>query len=159
MFAIIDAMNISFWESKTLSKGNKSCFTFCFCDTSKLPSVLLFSSLFRESASLFMWVRQVSRQEMPAGSSSVSSMASGLTVSSWTLQQNPTLVTTRSTLSSTLGALDVTFQERYMWTWSPQWSVSSLVYFYPPYLCFLLPLPSSYYMWSYASSVSASPST
>lgn len=83
--------------------------------------------LFRESASLSMWARQVSRQEMPAGSSSALSTASVLMASSWRLRQSQTLVMTPSTPSSILGALGVMFQERYMWTWSPQLLVSSPV--------------------------------
>lgn len=97
-----------------------------------------------------MWVRQVCRQVTPAGSSSVSSTASVLTGSSWTILRDPTLVKTHSTLSSTLGALGVMFPEPYTSTWSPQWLVSSHMFiFYPPYLrCFLLlQLPSSYCVW------------
>lgn len=89
--------------------------------------MFLFFYLFRESASPSMWVRPVSRQEMPAGSSSASSTASVRTASSWTVPHNRTLVKTRSTPSSTPGALGVMSPERYMWTWSPLWLVSRLV--------------------------------
>lgn len=84
--------------------------------------------LCRGSASLSMWAKQVSRWEMPAGSSSAWSMVLGLMASSWTLQLKQTLEKILSTLSSTLGALGVTFHERYTWTWSPLWLVSSFDY-------------------------------
>lgn len=90
------------------------------------------------SVSPSTWVRPVSRQEMPAGSCSASSMASVLTASSWTVPHNRTLVTTRSTPSSTLGALVVMSPERYMWTWSPLWLVSSpvCVFIFTFLICF-----------------------
>lgn len=95
--------------------------------------------LCRGSASLSMWAKQVSRWEMPAGSSSAWSMVLGLMASSWTLQLKQTLEKILSTLSSTLGALGVTFHERYTWTWSPLWLVSSFDYvLFLPSLFFLL---------------------
>ena len=106
--------------------------------------VFVFFYLFRESASPSTWVRPVSRQEMPAGSSSASSTASVLTASSWTVPHNRTLVTTRSTPSSTPGALDVTSPERYMWTWSPLWLVSS-----PVCVCLFLPSLSLFFLLSF----------
>lgn len=95
--------------------------------------------LCRGSASLSMWAKQVSRWEMPAGSSSAWSMVLGLMASSWTLQLKQTLEKILSTLSSTLGALGVTFHERYTWTWSPLWLVSSFDYvLFLPSLFFLI---------------------
>lgn len=109
---------LSLWTINVFSshKCSEGCFTLCFVLRTSwhLNFHLYCSFLLRGSASLSMWARQVSRQEMPAGSSSALSTASGLMGSSWTIQQNWTLVRTRSTLSSILGALGVMFQERYM---------------------------------------------
>lgn len=91
-------------------------------------SVWLFLSVHthRGSAFLYMLARRGFRLETPAGSSSALNMEWGLMVSFWTTLPDQTCVKTSLTPSLTQAALDAMFPERYMSTWSPQWSVGSL---------------------------------